>query len=91
MLFNVIKYLIYLFIEINNKFKYIYNCVHVRMGYVIWSKSNNWVNSAGTFGRDLRKKHWSCLVLSILRGVVISYIMNLAHGGTVIIYIADMP
>gem|GEM_PF-3160133 len=41
---NVIKYLIYLFIEINNKFEYIYNCVHVRMGYVSGSKASNWLN-----------------------------------------------
>src|SRR6266581_1802638 len=32
MLFNLIKYLIYLSIEINNKCKYIYNCVSLRTG-----------------------------------------------------------
>jgi hypothetical protein len=88
MLFDVIKYLIYLFIEINNKFKYIYNCVHVRMGYVTGSKANTWLNDTplkrangvGTFGKRYKKKRWSCLVLSVIGGIVISYTMNLAQG-----------
>ncbi|PWU79558.1 MAG: hypothetical protein DLM72_16880 [Candidatus Nitrosopolaris wilkensis] len=59
-MFNVIKYLIYLFIEINNKFKYIYNCVHIMMDYVSGSKADNWLNDIsikrGTFGKAFKQK-----------------------------------
>jgi hypothetical protein len=97
-LLNVIKYLIYLFIEINNKFKYIYNWVHVRIGYVSGSKASNWLNvnslkranNVETFGKAFKKKALACLILSVIGAIVISYIMNLAHGVTSIIHLAGM-
>lgn len=41
MLSNFIKYLIYVSIEINNKWKYIYNYVRLRMGsaHMEWEKT----------------------------------------------------
>jgi hypothetical protein len=95
-LLNVIKYLIYLFIEINNKFKYIYNCVHVRIGYVSGLKASDWLNvislkranNVETFGKAF--KTLACLILSVIGAIVISYIMNLAHGVTSIIHLAGM-
>ncbi len=70
-MFNVIKYLKYVFIEINNKCKYIYNCIRRRMGL-------------RSFGVVVKKT----ALMSGIWGIVMSYLMNLAHG-TIIIGIAD--
>jgi hypothetical protein len=93
-----IKYLIYLFIEINNKFKYIYNCIHVGMDYISESNVSNWLNvislkranNVGTFGKAFKKKALACIILSVIGDIVISYIMNLARGVTSIIHLAGM-
>jgi hypothetical protein len=67
------------------------------MGYVSGSKASNWLNvislkranNVGTFGKAFKKKALACLILSVIGGaIVISYIMNLAHGVTGIIHLA---
>jgi hypothetical protein len=71
------------------------------MGYISGSNTSNWLssryvislkraNNVGAFGKAFKKKALACRILSVIGAIVISYIMNLAHGVTAIINLAGM-
>jgi hypothetical protein len=47
-------------------------------------------NNVEPLERHLRKKRWSCLILSVIGAIVISYILNMVHGVKAVTHLAGM-